>query len=190
MNLSCLSTAPLTFIVAMKGENNNMLWYQTPAEKEIDIHDTIVQSHSGSAVLKHFDSAVMRKYQLPHKAFEVSHCKVKPDLCGSFNSIRNKEHVSLSNLNVKRSTIGEGSGRGLFAGVHINKGTVIGFAETRSPVYLHPSTVEYVTQYTEVADEIEAIYNYADGYGWDDVLVEVCVVAVIAFLLNYNGHRN
>ena len=106
----------------MKDTENGMLWYQTPAETEIAIYDKIVQSHSGSTVLKHFDSLVMQKYQVPHKAFEVSYCKIKPELCGLFNNvITNKEVVPLSNLDVKMSTIGEGSGRGLFAGVAIKK---------------------------------------------------------------------
>lgn len=152
--------------VAMKNSIGRKLWYQNPAIFAVAMRYRIVDTHSGFSALKYFD---MRRYQIPHKAFQTAHCRnnPKPIYCGSFDSIKENHDVSLSDLNVKMSTVGEGSGRGLFAEVDIKRGSTIGVKDTRQPVYLDASSIDLVWIYLEIVDEISNVWNYVEGYGWE-----------------------
>ena len=165
----------------MKHVECNTLWFETPSELEIDIHYRMTNTHSKSTPLKHFDSLVMKKYHTPHKALEINYCQLNPTFCESYDEIKRKVDVPLSDLDVKMSSIGEGSGRGLFAAVQIKKGSTIGVAETRFPVYVHPSSVSTILEMKEVTDEIGAVWNYIDGYGWE-VSVPAVSISTTPFL--------
>ena len=45
--------------------------------------------------------------------------------------------------------------------------------------------MEHIYKYLEVDEEVGAIFNYADGYGWDVELFDVR--AVVAFLSSFNN---
>lgn len=168
----------------------NHLWYSTPPETAVEIHDRIVQTRSGSAALKYFDSSVMRKYQIPHKAVEASYCRsyTQPSVCGTLETIKEKEDVPLSKLIVKMSTVGEGSGRGLFAGTNIKKGSAIGYAESRYPVYFHISSIHLAFEYAKRGYKANAVWNYADGYGWQASYVGEGHYYVEPNVLTFSNH--
>jgi len=143
------------------------------AEIDISMKYKIRQSHSGSLPLKHFDDATMKGYQVPHKDFEIDYCATDPApvFCDRYNLSRiAKLDIPLStNFVVKISSVGEGSGRGLFATRDIPKGSVLGIQETIHPVYVAPSTTELIYYYHDMIDETEIFYNYMDGYGFNYV---------------------
>jgi hypothetical protein len=94
----------------------------------------------------------MQKYQIPHKSIETLHCQSYPKLCGSldFENDRKEENVPISDLEVGISTIGEGSGRGVFARVDIKKGSILAIQETIHPVYFSPGPMKLVYDYSEM----------------------------------------
>jgi hypothetical protein len=155
------------FVVAMKSSENRKYWYENSAEKSLKIHQQVRRTYSGSPALKYFDSSTMQKYQIPHKSIETLYCQSYPELCGSldFENDRKEENVPISDLEVGMSTIGEGSGRGVFARVDIKKGSILALQETIHPVYCSPGSMKLVYDYSEM-QETKYVFNYLDGYGW------------------------
>ena len=74
----CGFHAPWSFLIGMKSGSNRKRWYRTGADIDIDIHQRILRTHSGSSPIKYFDGATMTSYQLPSKAFESVYCKAEP----------------------------------------------------------------------------------------------------------------
>ena len=144
----------------MKGASNESNWYKNEAEIEVAIHQRILRTHSGNPALKYFDGTTMKNYQYPHKVFEITYCRndPTPDGC-AINSARAGD-VPLADLEVKASTVGDGSGRGVFTKVDIEKGSTLNKEAAANPVYISPSATTLVFKY---ADEI---FEYIDGYGW------------------------
>jgi hypothetical protein len=155
------------FAVAMKSSENRKYWYENSAEKSLTIHYRVRRTHSGSPALKYFDSSVMEQYQIPHKSIETGYCQSYPKLCGSldFENDRKLENVPISDLEVGMSTIGEGSGRGVFARVDIKKGSSLAVKEMVHPVYFSPGSMKLVYDYSEM-QETKYVFNYVEGYGW------------------------
>lgn len=160
------SSASYVFLVAMKSSEGRKEWYDGTGVLSVKIHDRIIRANSGRPILKHFDGSTMKKYQIPHKILESIHCQNKPELCQESDFSTSRKDVPLSDFEVKMSTVGEGSGRGLFSTIDIEKGTTIGLETIIYPVYFNPSSLYLIELY-----EIYDIYNYADGYGWQSALM-------------------
>eukprot|EP01083_Nonionella_stella_P189950 703592_1 len=72
---NCGFEYPWTFLVVTKDEEMGVNWYKNEAEVQIAIHERTLRTHSGKPVLKYFDGATMRRYQVPHKVFEATFCR-------------------------------------------------------------------------------------------------------------------
>ena len=156
----------------MKDSENRALWYQNMASLDIAIHQRIKRTHSGAPALKYFDAATMKGYQIPHKGFESVYCK-SPEGSRSCRKMddRKGKIVSSSNFEVKMSSLGEGSGRGVFAKSDIEKGTMIASEVAHQSVYFSPAATESIIELTESEidpkGEINDVWKYMDGYGWE-----------------------
>ena len=155
----------------MKDSGNRALWYQSMASLDIAIHQRIKRTHSGAPALKYFDAATMKGYQIPHKGFESVYCKSSEgsQSCQKMDDRKGKI-ASSSSFEVKMSSVGEGSGRGVFAKGDIEKGTMIASEAAHQSVYFSPAATESILDLTEnEIDPKEEIYNvwkYMDGYGY------------------------
>lgn len=155
---------PWTFFVVMKDERDRASWFRNTAETQIAIHERSMRTHSGKPVLGYFDGAVMRGYQIPHKVFQTIFCRQEntSHLC-NFETIKD---VKESDLEVKSSSIGDGSGRGVFTKVDIEKGMSIGKESSVNPLIFPPSTTALIMEYHEDIEGTSIVYDYMDGYGW------------------------
>jgi len=189
----CGFAAPWSFLVAMKDYSSRALWYRNSAEVNLEIHKRMLKTHSMKPSLKHFDGSIMREYQVPHKAFEIVYCKKDPTpyscVYGTKSSSPKSKDVSMSQLSVKMSNAGKGSGRGLFTNVDIEAGSSIGKRDRTKSVYFAPSAVSlllYVNYYMD--DEADDVYSYMDGYGWESTVKGTTEYYVDSTILTFANH--
>lgn len=162
---NCGFEAPWAFLVAMKDADIDSRWYMSDSELEVAIHERIKRTVSGTPALKYFDGAVKRGYHYPHKSAETVYCRTepKPESCKAGVDAA-RVNIPLSDFEVKMSSIGDGSGRGVYTKVDIKRGDAISKPENSRPVYANAATVGYIEEYFENDDRL---LNYLDGYGWD-----------------------
>ena len=140
-----------SFIVALKAYASRADWYINEAELEIRLHERI----SRAATMKFFDVQSMLKYQLPSKAAELVYCrsgnKDREDKCKSRGF--DTDFVPLSSMTVGKSTMGEYSGRGLFATEDIPKGRAIGADTNWYSYFILPSSHDIMYELYYWAEE-------------------------------------
>jgi len=185
----CLFEKPWTYIVAMKDSRSRQLWYQNRPQIDLEIHQRIKQSNSGQSTLKYFDSTVMKSYEVPNKVYETVFCRKvpTPESCHQFDD---DSSLSIGDLEVRQSQVGDNSGRGLFTKVDISKNTPIGLPESIHNVFFPSSTVynmEDVIEYYEDAP-VNAVYEYMDGYGWEINMRGLDEYGVDASILCFANH--
>jgi hypothetical protein len=203
----------------MKSVYNRKDWYVTQAEMTVKIHKRLKISkdeeeqcttctnccHSTYTHLDYFDASVMKKYQNPHKIFEIIHCQNdnennyyldSNDSCRMFDFDKDRIDIPLSELEVQMSKVGEYSGRGLYTKVDIKKGSTIGVNESIYPVYFNPSTIHLIYLYSNINIGISNgikidtndVINYADGYGWQSCTFGWDSFYVEPNILTYSNH--
>ena len=163
---NCGFSAPWTFLIAFKADGGNHAWYMNPAEVDVEIHDRILRTKSGNHALNYFDGATMNSYRTPHKVFESVFCRAepKPDSC---ITDRFRESVPVSDLEVKMSSVGDGSGRGVFTKVDIKQGTAIAKDVSVQTVHIPGSSLDLIWWHVTKSEDIKHLFGYIDGYGWE-----------------------
>eukprot|EP00984_Skeletonema_dohrnii_P005852 scaffold2067_cov75-Skeletonema_dohrnii-CCMP3373.AAC.2 len=144
-----------SFLVALKSAESRADWYSNEAEVNIRLHQRISRSESLG-----FDSPTMLKYQTPPKAVETVFCRdsnVKADECGIRGFDPEVVNVPYSDLSVGQSTMGEYSGRGIFAKTDIPKGRAIGMEKSWLSYFIYPSAHSIIME----------LYHWADDH-WAD----------------------
>jgi len=163
---NCGFEGPWTFLVAFKGDGDDQAWYMNQAEIEVEIHKRILRTKNGDHALDYFDGAAMQSYRHPHKVFESVFCRTdpKPDSCTTDHF---RESVHLSDLEVKMSSVSDGSGRGVFTKVDIKEGTAIAKEVNTRTIHVPGSSLHLIEQYMEESEDIKQVHDYIDGYGWE-----------------------
>ena len=160
----------------MKNHHTRGLWYQTTAELELAIYDRLLRTHSGKSPLNFFDSATMKQYQVPDKAFEDVYCKKDPipTTCLELRSFSEKlNNIPASDLEVKINSNGRSSRRGIYSTVDIKRGESIAVEQSSTNLYFKPSTVSCIhlmEQNEKFGSLLGNVMNYIDGYGWQTKL--------------------
>lgn len=158
-----------SYLVALKSHESRAEWYSNAAEIDIRLHQRIGRTDS----LEFFDSPTMLKYQVPSKAVETAYCHENGDKCvGGFDP--ELINVPVSDLTVGKSTMGEFSGRGLFAKQDIPRGRTIGNEKSWLSYFIFPSTHRIMFELYNWADE-----NSDEGKYVGEVLDSID--AVVAF---------
>lgn len=171
-----------SFIVALKSYESRAEWYSNEAEVNILLHQRIGRSES----LKFFDAPTFMKYQTPPKSVETVFCRDDMDECNIALFDPDLVNIPRSQLSVGQSTMGEHSGRGIFAKTDIPKGSAIGVEKASLSYFIHPSTHrimmelyewaeendDYEEEYVEeVFESVNAIVGFSTGYGfWGSLL--------------------
>lgn len=160
---NCGFNMPWTFLVAMKDEQIDLRWYMNEAQIEVEIHSRIVHTKSGKPALEYFDGNIMQGYQYPHKVFESVFCLGYEDAC-----VEDKlaSDVPISALEVGMSGVGDGSGRGVYTTVDIQQGSSIGRSSSKLALHIPGSALALIFGYYDKSQDIQDVYNYIDGYGW------------------------
>ncbi len=148
----------------MKDVTDSASWYRNQAETEIAIHQRTLKTKSGKPALSYFDGAQMAAYHIPHRVFETVFCRLDPaPVDCSFGKKKTKD-VPESDLEVKNSSIGDGSGRGVFTKRDLKKGMTIGKESTVNPVYFPPSSTDQIIEYADQnLGKIEDVYSKFEG---------------------------
>ena len=134
------------FLVALKSYESRAEWYSNEAEVNI----RLLQRISKSGSLKLFDSPTMMKYQIPHKSVETVFCHEKNvEECKRTGFDPELVIVPNSDLSVGQSTMGEHSGRGIFAKKDIPKGAVIGGEKSWQSYFIYPSSHRIIEELYE-----------------------------------------
>ena len=154
---------PWTFFIVMKDIKDDALWYRNEAEVQVAIHKRVMRSISGQPLLKYFDGATMKGFQVPHKVFQTVFCRQTPTPDGCILEQETLIDVSDYDLEVKQSGAGSGSGRGVFTKVNIDQGMAIGREAGSHPVYFPPSTTKLIDDRYEVFENLAPLYDYMDG---------------------------
>ena len=161
---NCEFNAPWTFLVAFKKDGDDQAWYRSQAQVDVQIHKRIIRTKSGTHALEYFDGAVMQGYQTPHKVFESVFCRVEPTPCVTDHF---RESVPVSDFEVKMSTVGDRSGRGVFVKVDIKQGTTISKKELARTIHVPGSAMDLIIRYMAQSEDIRNAYGYISSYGWE-----------------------
>lgn len=138
-----------SFLVALKSYESRAEWYSNEAEMNIRLHQRILRSESS---LKVFDAPTMMKYQIPPKPVETAFCRESVEEC-VYSFDPDLVNVPYSDLAVAQSTMGENSGRGIFAKEDIPKGATIGVEKSWRSYFIYPSSHRIIMELYEWADE-------------------------------------
>ena len=162
---NCGFEAPWSFLVAIKDETIESRWYMSEAAVEVEIHGRTVRTVSGKPALKYFDGSVKRGYHYPHKGAERVFCRSLPTPSSCEVEDVSGPDVPSSAFEVRMSSIGDGSGRGVFATVDIKAGSSIAIHDNNRFVRLSPEGTVLVKRYMNQSASMKSVFAYAHGYG-------------------------
>jgi len=155
-----------THLVACKGVECDVNWYLNSAELEVEIHQRILRTKDGKLPLHHFDGTTMSSYQTPHKVFENVYCRKvpTPHECILISNKKTIHNAPINSFEFKNNT----EGGGLFAKVHIPKGSTIGVESVGSSLHIPQSTNRTIEKYSSISDakDLESIEAYINEYGY------------------------
>lgn len=176
--------APWSYLVSFKDSASRAKWYRNSAEIEIETHKRIHRTKSGRPALHYFDGPTMVSYQLPPKAHETMYCRSgDKEECKTFLGI-DPETVDIpaSNFEVRKSSVGEFAGRGLYAAQDISQGSKFNLKDSALSFHVLPSAWSTMWSLYEWADdnydafkfvceELVGLITYIDGYGEGSTLM-------------------
>lgn len=178
-----------SFLVALKSYESRAEWYSNEAEVNIRLHQRIRRSET----LKFFDSPTMMKYQIPPKPVETAFCHENVEDC-EYSFGPDLVNVPYSDLSVGQSTMGEYSGRGIFAKEDIPEGAAMGVEKSWQSYFIYPSSHRIIMELYEWAEEhddddedyveevmksVEAVEGFSSG-----TCLQTCIIHL------YLGHMN
>jgi hypothetical protein len=195
-------SAPWAYLVCFKHSTSRARWYQSAAELNIELHQRLHRTKSGNPALLYFDAPTMMGYQMPTKAQETVYCRSepKPQECGEYLGFDPKlVNIPVSHLEVKKSTLGNGAGRGLFASRDIPEGSTLMIDVEVKAFHILPSTWSIIENLYEWADEDESYFPFledeisgvvwfVEAYGYRAMLLGMKHFAVDAGLATFCNH--
>lgn len=114
----------------------------------------------------------MISYQFPHRTVEAAFCRQQPtpEECLEYYLNPSVPNIPASSLEVKKSEVGEGAGRGLFTKVDIPEGAYVAAETGVNLVKFLPSTISLILELWEAREtpiaKLELLLYYMDGYGF------------------------
>ena len=159
-------SAPWSYLVCFKDSKSRASWYKTSSEIEIELHQRLYRTKSGTPALRLFDGPTMIGYQTPSRATETMYCRKEdePWECDEFLGGIDPEDVNtpISHLEARKSTVGEHAGRGLFAARDIPMYSNFDLKGSVKAFHLWPSTLSVIEDLYEWADDNDDEYGYVE----------------------------
>jgi hypothetical protein len=184
---NCGFYAPWTFLIVTKEEEKDARWFMSEAAMDVEIHKRTLSTVSGEPILKYFDSSVMKGYHYPHKASQSAFCRAVP-MPDSCIELERRPDVPASNFEVRMSSIGDGSGRGVFTNVDIKKGSSIGWSLDSKFVHVPFASMELIYRYMAKHAVIESASTFIIGYGWEAYVFVSTSHLYCHSLWRFSGH--
>jgi len=179
------------FLIASKSKKSRSQWFMSAADLEVEKHWRLLRTNNGIPTLQYFDSGVMSNYRYPHKAFESIYCASSPTpkSCLSNNVFQDRQpDVPLSDFEVRMSSVGDGSGRGVFTKVDIKKGSTIARRTFRYPVLFPHFATGHLYNYYTKSKTFQDLFSYVDGYGYQSLLRGEDTYLVDSSILTFINH--
>ena len=130
----------------------------------------------------------MVSYQVPHRVFQEVYCRqeINSWACGAYSGFDPKViNLPMDSVQVRKSSVGENAGRGLFTLENIPHGSTIGIDDNVKSFHVVSSTLQVIfttldfaedNEFGDVEDAISSletfiegeseIYNHEDGCSW------------------------
>ena len=164
-----------SFLVISKSPSFKYNWFLNPLHFDIGIHELLRTQTTGKS-LSRFDGISMVRYQITHKMWENQFCATTiptdpPYECSTIRGINpNIKDFRMDMFEVKSSTLGEGSGRGLFAKVDIPKGSLIMEQEHTDSIHMTGEALEIIegmmSEIPEAEEMVTNLSSFYNGYGF------------------------
>ena len=191
---------PVSIVVAFQSDLSLASWFSSEARENLKIQKRIVRLSNDNFALQFFDSATKKQFQYPSKASEVVYCRQQNEPMGCMHDENGGRGLNLkwpnyrlSDVEVKRSGVGENAGRGVFAKVDIPAWSYVGL-ESTNRVAFEPDAHECATMLHDSSpifrNGTHAVLNsYIFGYGyqstsWVSLLVFVTPDGLSKLCLN------
>lgn len=127
---------------------------------------------SGEPTFAYFDGATMMSYRYPSKNSEAVFCRRQPmpDGCQDGHGFDlDRVNIPITALEVRKSSLGENVGRGVFATMDIPRVSYVGLAQLVHTVYIDPSAYAVIRSFDNhdilYYDRAEILERYASAYG-------------------------
>jgi len=136
---------PWQFITAFKNTQTKADWLANPSLVNLKIRQRAMVTVDGGSPFKFFDGATMQSFYYPPKPIEAVYCRGNPDSkqCSEGQGFDlNRENLPISVIEVKESSNGDDSGRGVFAKVDIPRDSYVGLDKGISTVHGDAQTYE------------------------------------------------
>jgi hypothetical protein len=182
--------SPWAYLACFKDYRSRASWYKAAPELDIAMHQRLHQTKSGRHTLLYFDAPAMIGYQMPSRAQENAHCRRedKPKECDKFSGMDLKlVNVPVSHLKAQKSTIGQYSGRGLFAAQDISKNSILDMDGGVKSFHVLPSTLSTMENLNErveannldhVEDKLAALFTFVEGVCISSFTLFFCACSV------------
>lgn len=153
----CKFVEPRSMLVALKDYKTRSNWFRNEAELQIQLQERVREPNL------YVDAPTMLSYQVPSKATENIYCHDEEgDECNyRFQSLPlDSVNIPVSELAVKKSTVSEMAGRGLFAGDHdIPRHATLGVELTVNNFSILPLSWKIIDSIYEKRQENKALQN-------------------------------
>ena len=158
-------------MVGFKSYSTRKRWYANAAEVDLAIQKRSVRNKSGTTPFKYFDGPTMVSYQIPPRSMEVVFCRRNPtpkECLQGYHFDPEYPNVPASSFEVKKSSVGENAGRGVFAKVDIPKNAYLSLETSVHCVIFMPSTVALIVALEQepLGNGLEVLVYYMEGYGF------------------------
>lgn len=172
-------------MVAFKDFGTKVDWFANEAAIAAKIHRRSVPTLSGEPPFVYFDGATMMSYRYPSKTSEAVFCRRQPMPagCGDGHGFDlDRVDIPITALEVRKSTLGETVGQGVFATMDIPRSSYVGLDELVHSVYIDPSAYAIIRSWAN-----HRLQRYATKHGHSfshHVSLRVGYFIVLSFCLN------
>lgn len=156
----CVSATLRLTAVALKDYKARSQWYRNEAELQIQIHRRIQSARSAEEPpLIHLDASILVSYQVPSKAIENIFCENGGECGANFNLPADVRKIPASSLEVRKSTVSEMAGRGIFAAEDIPRHSVLALDLQTNNFFVPPSSWKIIDSMFKMHKEMNEIDN-------------------------------
>ena len=166
---------PESYLVAFKDYKTRTNWYKNAADIDVQLQKRINQTKSTKTSLVYIDAPTMLSYQVPHRVFQELYCRQETHAseCTEFAGFDPKViNLPMTNVQVRKSSVGENAGRGLFALQKIPYDSTIGMDDNVKSFRVDPSALDVIMstfkratekELGDVENDFSALYTFIEG---------------------------
>jgi hypothetical protein len=159
--MHCASAPQRITVVAFKDYRSRSHWYRNEAEVQVQLHKRIQSARlSEEPPLFYVDASSIVSYQVPHKMIENIFCEQNGGRCpANFDLPADVTKLPASSIEVRKSTVSEMAGRGIFATRDIPKHSVLGLDLQMNNFFVLPSSWKIIESMYDIHNVMNELGN-------------------------------